>query len=127
MGDALSEGNLRHSFITSLEESMSVFIEYLSGIGPLELVGVGGFICYFFAFGAVQFGILDGNSAAYSIANIAAAVMVSISLISEFNLSSALIQGSWIAIGFSGLILRARKAWIASQSARKSSVDVKAT
>lgn len=93
----------------------------------MELVGVGGFVCYFFAFGAVQFGFLDGNSATYSLANIAAAVMVSISLFSEFNLSSALIQGSWIVIGVTGLILRVRKAWITSQLAQTSSIDAKVT
>ena len=81
---------------------MPDILEYLSGVGPLELIGVGGFLCYFFAFGAVQFGRLDGNSAIYSVANIVAAVLVSISILSEFNLSSALIQGSWIVIGLVG-------------------------
>ena len=89
---------------------MPDIVQYLSGVGPLELTGVGGFLCYLFAFGAVQFGFLDGNSAFYSVANIVAAVMVSVSLISEFNLSSALIQSSWIVIGAIGLGLRARKA-----------------
>ena len=40
-----------------------------------------------------------------------AAALVAISLLAEFNLASALIQGSWIVIGTTGLALRVRKAW----------------
>ncbi|MEL6571333.1 MAG: hypothetical protein AAFQ64_06735 [Pseudomonadota bacterium] len=88
---------------------MNSHFEYVSSLGALELVGVGGFLFYLFSFGAVQLGQLDGNSATYSVLNIFAASLVAVSLLAEFNLSSALIQASWIAIGLTGLILRALK------------------
>ena len=81
-------------------------VEYLGTLGPFQLTGVIGFIVYIFAFGRVQFGWLDGNSATYSALNVLAASLVAISLFAEFNLSSALIQGSWIAIGLSGIFRR---------------------
>ena len=87
------------------------FFEYLSRLGYHEIAGVLGFITYLGAFGSVQFGVLDGNSTAYSLANILAASLVAVSLAAEFNLASALIQGSWIVIGLAGLALRAWKAW----------------
>lgn len=101
---------------------MPDIVQYLSSIGVLELTGVGGFLCYLLSFGAVQFGFLDGNAAFYSLANVIAATMVAISLISEFNLSSALIQGSWIMIGVIGLGLRAQKA-LSAPGSDPSSLD----
>lgn len=85
--------------------------QYFSGLGAYQLVGVLGFLTYLFAFGSVQLGLLDGNSTTYSLFNVLAALFVAISLTAEFNLASALIQGSWIIIGLTGLALRARKAW----------------
>ncbi len=103
---------------------MTEFIDYLTRLGTLELIGVGGFVCYIIAFGAVQLGFLDGNSIAYTLANLVAAIMVAVSLIAEFNLSSALIQGSWIMIGLTGLILRARKARPVSRNGQIPSLNV---
>lgn len=80
--------------------------EYLGTMGSFQLVGIVGFIVYVFAFGRVQFGWLDGNSATYSALNVLAASLVAISLFAEFNLSSALIQGSWIVIGLVGIFKR---------------------
>ena len=73
----------------------------------LQLAGVAGFLVYLFSFAAVQLGQLNGNGAAYSVLNVLAAVLVALSLIDQFNLASALIQGSWIVIGLAGLALRA--------------------
>lgn len=92
---------------------MSATMHYFTQLGPLEFIGVAGFFCYLFAFGSVQIGWMDGNSTSYSLINILAATLVAISLTAEFNLSSALIQGSWIVIGCAGVLLRLRK-----QSAR---------
>lgn len=78
-------------------------IHYLSALGPFQYIGVAGFFVYIAAFASVQFGWLDGNSAAYALCNVVAATLVAISLFEEFNLSSALIQGSWIVIGLVGL------------------------
>lgn len=88
---------------------MDVITTYFTNIGPLETVGVAGFICYISAFGSVQLGLMDGNSALFSMINILAASLVAISLIAEFNLASALIQYSWIVIGIIGLLLRVQK------------------
>ncbi len=102
---------------------MTEFIDYLTRLGTLELIGVGGFVFYIFAFGAVQLGFLDGNSIAYTLANLAAATMVAVGLFAEFNLSSALIQGSWIVIGLAGFIIRTRKAWSNSRREQTSSFN----
>lgn len=80
--------------------------EYLGTLGPFQLIGIVGFVVYFFAFGRVQFGRLDGNSVTYSALNVLAASLVAISLVAEFNLSSALIQGTWIVIGLVGIFKR---------------------
>ncbi len=106
---------------------MLEFIDYHTELGTLELIGVGGFVFYISAFAAVQLGFLDGNSIAYTLANLAAAMMVAVSLIAEFNLSSALIQGSWIVIGLTGLILRARKARPVTQREQISSLNAEVT
>lgn len=88
---------------------MPEIITYFSNIGVLELIGVLGFLCYIGAFGSVQVGLMDGNGSVYCLVNILAAVLVATSLTAEFNLASALIQGSWIIIGLLGLILRNAK------------------
>ncbi len=90
---------------------MSDFMHYMANLGPYEVTGVLGFLCYISAFGAVQLGCLDGNSTTYSLVNILAASLVAVSLLHDFNLASALIQGSWIVAGLTGLSLRAWKAW----------------
>lgn len=77
--------------------------EYLGTLGAFQLTGVFGFLVYIFAFGRVQFGWLDGNSATFSALNVLAASLVAISLIAEFNLASALIQASWIIMGLVGI------------------------
>jgi hypothetical protein len=85
---------------------MVEILQYLNTIGPLQLIGLLGFVVYILAFGWVQVGWMDGNSAKYSLCNVLAASLVAVSLIAEFNLSSALIQGSWILIGLAGLVKR---------------------
>jgi hypothetical protein len=88
---------------------MADMIQYFSMLGPLQAVGVGGFLVYIAAFASVQVGWLDGNSAGYAAGNVLPAGLVAISLIAEFNLSLALIQGSWIVIGLFGLARHARR------------------
>ena len=89
---------------------------YFTTLGSLEMIGVMGCAVYIGAFGSVQFEFIDGNSATYSIANVLAATLVDISLLAEFNLACALIQGSWIIIGLAGLALRRAKSEPTSQS-----------
>ncbi len=85
---------------------MDRIIHYCQILGPFEFAGVVGFLFYISAFAAVQWRLLDGNGPAYSLANVMSSVLVSISLIAEFNLSTALIQGSVIAVGITGLAKR---------------------
>ena len=88
---------------------MTLYQSFLADLGPYQLAGLIGFVLYIFSFSAVQFNWIDGNSAVFSLTNIAAASLVAISLIADFNLASALIQGSWIVIGLAGLALRLRR------------------
>lgn len=74
--------------------------------GMFRALGVCGFLLYIGTFAALQFRLIDGNGALYTLLNIAAAALVLISLIYDFNLASALIQTSWVAIGMVGLALR---------------------
>ncbi|MEM6275893.1 MAG: hypothetical protein AAF714_03015 [Pseudomonadota bacterium] len=105
---------------------MDFIASYFFDLSAPQIIGVAGFVCYIGAFGAVQFGYLDGNSTAYSLGNILAASLVAVSLLEEFNLSSALIQGSWIVIGVVGLVLRAAKAWTSTRRVLNATLDQEA-
>lgn len=70
--------------------------------------GLTGVALYLGAYGALQFGVIRGSSATYTILNMSAATFVLISLAEAFNLSSLLIQVSWITLSVIGL---ARMAW----------------
>lgn len=110
--------------ITSKAEIMTEVISYFSNLGPHQIIGVVGSVCYIGAFGMVQVGLMDGNSMAYSLVNIVTASLVCISLLAEFNIATALIQGSWIVIGTVGLVLRARKAWPRTRRTLNTTLDV---
>jgi hypothetical protein len=102
---------------------MEQIFDYGQAIGLLQIIGVLGFLLYISAFAAVQWGVMNGNSLAYSLANVMSSVFVSISLIAEFNLSAALIQGSVITIGVTGLALRLRRARSKSRSILNTTLD----
>lgn len=85
---------------------MNDAVLYLSTLGPLQITGCVGFLVYIWVFASVQFGWMDGNSVIYALGNILAASLVGLSLFAEFNLSSALIQSSWVAIGVIGVLRR---------------------
>lgn len=70
------------------------------------MIGLGGVILYLLAYAGLQFGYLRGSGHAYTLMNMAAAGCVLISLADEFNLSSMLIQVSWITISVIGLTRR---------------------
>ena len=76
--------------------------------GMFRTIGVFGFVLYIGSFAALQLKMMDGNSLSYTLLNLAAAGFVLVSLIYDFNLASALIQVSWIAIGLVGVALRVR-------------------
>ena len=69
----------------------------------LRAIGVAGFVLYMCSYGLVQLRRLDGNGRNYALMNMAAASCVLLSMLAEFNLSSALIQVSWIVISGVGL------------------------
>ncbi len=102
---------------------MNDFLQYISQTGPLQWIGVTGSIVYVTAFTAMQLGRLDGNSMSYTLVNILAASLVAVSLIAEFNLSTALIQFSWIIAGVAGLTMRARKSWSATREVLDTTLD----
>lgn len=84
--------------------------EFIAALSVFEIIGIFGFLFYLLAFGAVQLGCMNGNGVTYSLTNVLAASLVAVSLTADFNLASALIQGSWILIGLIGLALRAHRA-----------------
>lgn len=92
--------------------------DYLSSIGTLQALGETGFMAYMFAFASVQMNWMDGNGIAYTLWNMLDASLDGISLIAEFNLSSALIQASWVLIGLVGLTRRIARKRTAHKSSR---------
>lgn len=78
-------------------------------ISITQFIGLVGFITYMAGFAGQQFGLIHGDSRAFSIINIVAATLVLVSLTEAFNLASALIQVSWITIGLIGLTLRSMR------------------
>ncbi len=70
--------------------------------------GLAGVAFYLAAYGALQLGLIRGSSVKYTVLNMIAASLVLISLTEAFNMSSMLIQISWIVLSVIGL---ARMAW----------------
>ncbi|MEM9140164.1 MAG: cyclic nucleotide-binding domain-containing protein, partial [Pseudomonadota bacterium] len=66
-------------------------------------VGVG---FYLGSYALLQFGLIRGAGYVYTIMNLIAAAFVAVSLIEAFNLSSLLIQVSWITISIFGICRR---------------------
>ena len=72
----------------------------MSIYGMIGIIGVG---FYLGSYALLQTGFLRGSGLAYTILNLIAASCVAISLIDAFNLSSLVIQMSWIMISMVGL------------------------
>jgi hypothetical protein len=68
-----------------------------------EIAGMAGVAFYLGSYAALQLGIVNGQGYTYAILNTIAASLVLISLASAFNLSSAIIQVSWIILGIIGI------------------------
>ncbi len=68
-----------------------------------QMAGVVGTLLYIGSYFLIQLGKIDVPGYKYSFMNVAAASLVGISLLYEFNLASALIQISWILISFVGI------------------------
>ena len=69
-----------------------------------EAAGLFGVFTYLGSYALLQLGFVRGSGYAYATMNILAAVLVLISLAESFNLSSALIQVSWILLSAIGMI-----------------------
>lgn len=69
-----------------------------------DVIGLVGVVLYVGAYAAMQLGFIRGQTYTYSGLNLLAASCVMLSLIESFNLSSVLVQGSWIAISIAGMI-----------------------
>ncbi|SIO26407.1 hypothetical protein SAMN05444722_1086 [Rhodovulum sp. ES.010] len=69
-----------------------------------DIVGPAGVLLYLGSYFALQSGLLRGHSYSYPALNMVAAGCVLFDLQSQFNLSAALIQVSWIAISVFGLV-----------------------
>ncbi len=69
----------------------------------LGAIGIGGVALYLLAYALLQLGLLRGSGYSYTLLNMSAASCVLVSLLEEFNLSSFLIQISWILISIVGL------------------------
>lgn len=78
----------------------------------LNGAGLAGVALYLGSYALLHTGFLRGSGFAYAVLNLCAASLVLLSLIEEFNLSSAIIQISWIIISLFGI---ARLAWLNSR------------
>lgn len=77
--------------------------EYLANISVMQFAGICGFFCYALSFALLQFRVIGGNGIAYPAMNVAAAVLVMVSLIENFNLASLLIQIFFMTVGMIGI------------------------
>jgi hypothetical protein len=68
-----------------------------------DAIGMTGVFFYITAYAALQAGFLKGGGYTYTIMNLIAASLVLVSLTNNFNLSSAIIQITWIVISVFGL------------------------
>lgn len=80
----------------------------MDGAVLCRALGVVGFLSYMAGYTALQFRMIDGDGLTYSISKVLGATLVLISLTTDFNLSAALIQVSFLGIGMVGIFLRIR-------------------
>ena len=79
----------------------------MTGFGDpilFEFAGLLGVAVYIGSYLALQLGMMRGTGYAYPALNLAAASLVLISLSQAFNLSSAIIQATWIVISVFGIV-----------------------
>ena len=75
----------------------------MDGVDFYNAIGIAGVALYLGSYAALQAGFMRGQGYAYASVNLAAASCVLISLVQDFNLSSAIIQISWIVISIVGM------------------------
>lgn len=74
------------------------------GFDFFNAIGIAGVGLYLGSYAALQAGLIRGQGYLYASINLAAASCVLVSLVQNFNLSSALIQISWIVISVIGMV-----------------------
>lgn len=72
-----------------------------------DIVGLMGVAFYVSSYALLQAGWIRGSGATYTWMNLAASSLVLVSLFNDFNLSSAIIQVTWITISLGGLLRNA--------------------
>ena len=79
-----------------------------------QLAGFVGVAFYLGAYGLLQLGVLRGNGYPYALMNLAAAALVLVSLLTSWNLFSAIIQISWITLSILGMA----RVWLMTRGLR---------
>jgi hypothetical protein len=79
-------------------------MEYIESLTVYELIGLAGAGSYMAGYASLQFGLIRGRGAAYILFNMVAALLVMISLLNAFNISSMLIQLFFFIVSIFGLI-----------------------
>ncbi len=79
-------------------------LEFVTKVDLVDAIGILGVSLYLGSYAALQTGFLRGQGYLYPAINMAAAACVLISLMQQFNLSSAIIQISWIVISLIGIV-----------------------
>jgi hypothetical protein len=74
-----------------------------------DVVGTLGVVIVLVAYFLLQTARLDGTSLAYSVINLVGAMLITVSLLYEFNFSAFVIEIFWMAISIYGIV-RARRA-----------------
>ena len=74
-----------------------------------DVVGTIGVVMILIAYFLLQTERLSGQSVGYSVVNLVGSLMIAVSLLYAFNLSSFIIEIAWIAISIYGIV-RARRA-----------------
>lgn len=74
-----------------------------------DLVGTAGVAMILVAYFLLQTERWSGQSVGYSVVNLLGSLMITVSLLYDFNLSSFIIEMAWIAISIYGIV-RARRA-----------------
>ena len=80
-----------------------------------DVVGTGGVVLILVAYFLMQTEKWSAQSLSYSVVNLIGSLMITVSLIYSFNLSSFIIEIAWIATSVYGIV-RARRATAASQN-----------
>lgn len=73
-----------------------------------DVVGTGGVVLILVAYFMLQTARWSGQTVGYSVVNLIGSLMITVSLVFDFNLSSFIIEVAWIAISIYGIV-RARR------------------